>query len=128
MSQKRFFFFFACFFYFAFSMLLIQFVLLSRVLGPRLVQKRVEFPSWEVLNLGLVLTVIKRWLKIRLKSCGSNISMTRVGFEACLRCRKDKYIQRRIQNPFRHLRSQSAFTLSKLTIETLEQGVKYVQS
>ena len=31
-------------------------------------------------------------------------------------------------NKFKRLISQPAFTCSKLTIETLEQGVKYVQS
>ena len=45
-----------------------------------------------------------------------------------------EYIHSYIQNPriFRKLRcltpAQPSFTCSKLTIETLEQGVKYVQS
>ena len=38
------------------------------------------------------------------------------------------FVDKRIQNPVKYIRSQPAFNCSKLTIETLEQGVKYVQS
>ena len=38
------------------------------------------------------------------------------------------FIQNQQPQSIIHVRSQPAFTCSKLTIETLEQGVKYVQS